>query len=892
MPADTPWARALAVFDEALDAPDAAERARVVDGACAGDPALRAAVERLLRADAADSSLLDTPASEHAAALVDDPPAAPAGRQVGPYRLVRELGRGGMGVVYLAERTDVPLRVALKLVRGGVAAPDHVARFLLERRVLARLAHPHIARLLDAGVADDGTPWFAMEYVDGEPIDRFCDGRRLGVAARVTLVEQVCEAVQYAHANLVVHRDLKPSNVLVTADGAVKLLDFGIAKLLAEGAADGAAPDDGATGVGTRLMTPDYAAPEQVRGERVTTATDVYALGVVLYELLAGRRPYATPGASPAAVERLVLAADPPRPSAAAVRAGASGDRAAATPEAVAAARGTTPERLRRALAGDLDTIVLKALDEAPARRYASAEQLRDDLHRHRVGLPVLARPDTLGYRTRTFVRRHRVLVAAGATAATVLAGFAGAMTYQQAQTARALRRAEAESAKAREVTRVLIGVFRDADPYQQPADTAGGVATAEALRLGTARIERELVGQPEVRGEVLHALGVIQRNLGSTGQSERLLRQSIAERLRVLGAPRRPDRELAALLTDLGVTLRQRSDYMGADSILSQALAMRRALLPADHPDVAATLLELGIVRRYRGEYADAGRLLRQAAAIGEQRADGPELATTLQQLAVVRAASGGLDDAERLLRQAVAMRERVLGRGHPAVASTLVELADVLDDIGRPDAAEGAAREALAIQRRRLAPGHPEILATESTLSLILWDQGKRAEAERLQRAVLAGRRRLTGDYHRDVAGSLHNLSRMLHGRGDLAGAERAARRTIAIYVRLNGEGGDLGPLLADLAVIRHERGDDDEATRLARRVVAASSGAVWLWDRESARRLRELAAVLGGRGDCVGARMLEARADAIAATLAPPGVAAHRPTPTRDPCGVRGR
>ncbi|MDF1506188.1 serine/threonine-protein kinase, partial [Roseisolibacter sp. H3M3-2] len=277
------WEAVMALLEAALERP-AAERAAFVAAAAGDDAALRDEVASLLAMEDGAAGFLETPA-----ALPGDaaPPAPVEGRQVGPYRIVREIGRGGMGTVYLAERDDVGRRVALKLVRGDLAAPDRVARFLVERRVLARLDHPNVARLLDAGVADDGTPWFAMEHVDGAPLDRHCDARGLGLADRLRLVEQVCEAVAYAHRNLVVHRDLKPNNVLVTPDGVVKLLDFGIAKLLdGEGEAGGAR-----TGTGTWFLTPDYAAPEQARGEPVTTATDVYALGVVLYELLTGARP-------------------------------------------------------------------------------------------------------------------------------------------------------------------------------------------------------------------------------------------------------------------------------------------------------------------------------------------------------------------------------------------------------------------------------------------------------------------------------------------------------------------------------------------------------------------------------------------------------------------------
>jgi tetratricopeptide (TPR) repeat protein/predicted Ser/Thr protein kinase len=415
------WQRIEPILDAALELP-AGERAACLDRACAGDAELRARVEALLAADAEASGFLATPVAAQLRAVRNSAPdpavaAAGGGERIGPYRVLRELGHGGMGAVYLAERADGQFdrRVALKLIRRGMAADDVLRRFLRERQILARLEHPHIARLLDGGLTEDGQPYFAMEYVEGAPITRYADEHRLSIEERLRLCAGVCDAVGYAHGVGVVHRDLKPANLLVNAAGEVKLLDFGIAKLLE------ADEEAATTGIGLRLMTPGYAAPEQVRGDAITAATDIHGLGVVLYELLTGHHPFRVgPGDTPSRVERRVCGQDPLRPSAR-----VDGSSETVTAEAVSHVRRVTPQRLRRRLAGDLDSIVLRALEKEPARRYPSANALAEDLRRHLARLPVHARRGTAAYRIRKFARRNRIGMVMTALAALALGGAA-----------------------------------------------------------------------------------------------------------------------------------------------------------------------------------------------------------------------------------------------------------------------------------------------------------------------------------------------------------------------------------------------------------------------------------------------------------------------------------
>jgi serine/threonine-protein kinase len=644
--------------------------------------------------------------------------------------VLREIGRGGMGTVYLAERSDVARRVALKLVRDPMAAPERVERFRLERRVLARLDHPHIARLLDAGVAPDagtphgGTPWFAMELVEGAPIDRACDARRLTVAERLALFEQVCEAVQYAHEHLVVHRDLKPSNILVTDDGRVKLLDFGIAKLLDDAAGEGEA----LTGTGVRLLTPEYAAPEQLRGAPVTTATDVYALGVVLYELLTGCHPQRarrrTPGASTDA-PWYVLPSEPAPPSAVAARAESA---------AASAARGTTPPRLARRLRGDLDTVILRALAAEPARRYASAHQLLDDLRRHRIGLPVAARRTTWRYRARKFVARNRASVAALASLVVLLAGVAGWTTYQQAAVVRERDRARQEAARGR----LGATFFGELLMAATPNGIGPGGTVADLLALGAARADT-LRDTPE-----LHAW----------------------------------------MLTALGFAYLDRGEYARAHPALDAALTIKRRIHPGDHVDVGQSLLALGRLAEEQGNLVDAERILREQVAMDRRLpGDGPtDLVKGLVVLGRVMRARGDPVGAERALREAVA-RVEALGRPVLWHGRALGGLGAALVDQGRLAEAEAALVRGIAIVGQAGGPTHPELLVQRAALAEVRRGQGRLAEADALAGEAAAGARRALGPVHPRVALVMQALARVREARGDAPGADTAYREALAI-------------------------------------------------------------------------------------------------------------
>ena len=765
------WAEVNRVVDAVLDlTPD--ERALYLQTACAHDPTLRADVERLLQSCDAAADFLERPATEYAAPLlaaVTPMTAAPAlvdGMRVGPYRLVKEAGRGGMGVVYLAERDDDQYhrRVALKLVRRGLDGDGSaVRRFVEERQILASLEHPHIARLLDGGVTTDGLPYFAMEYVQGTPIDRYCDERRLTIDARLRLFAGVCDAVQYAHRRLVVHRDLKPSNILVTDDGDAKLLDFGIAKLLAPDAEGGRHE----TRTGARLMTPEYASPEQLRGGAVSTTSDVYSLGVLLYELVAGRRPHKL-GDRPADGAVRTRGEDwVTRPSVALTRAPDAG--------AAAQARSTTVDRLRRHLAGDLDTIVLAAVRAEPEQRYGSAEQLGGDIRRYLAGLPVSARRDTWSYRANKFVRRHRVGVVAGAVITLLLAASTATTQLQSARIAR-------ERDTAEQVSGFLVNLFTAADPY---AGVDREVSARVLLDSGAARIARDLTGQPEVRARLMATMGRAYYGLGQYDEARHLLEQALALRQTVA---RTADTSVARTMNLLAQAMLDQGDYPAAESLYRRALDLRRRLLGDTHLDVAQTLRGLALVLRARGDRAGAELLLRESLAIQRSLRGPPiDVATTLNALAHVFRDGGNFVAAESLYRQVYDIRRPRLGDEHPDVANSLVNIGAVMTSAGHYDRAEPLLRQGIASKQRTLGDAHPDVATDMSGLADLLHRKGDLVAAESLYREVLRRQRRLLPDGHSRTAVTLVGLGNVLVARGASDEAEPLLREALAIERRV---------------------------------------------------------------------------------------------------------
>jgi eukaryotic-like serine/threonine-protein kinase len=770
------------LFAAALEIPPE-ERARFLAGACAGRERLRAEVESLLEAHRRSPAFLE---AERAAVLggAGAGSAAQPGQRIGAYRLLGELGRGGMGTVYLAERADGAFeqRVALKLIHRGLAAAGMLDRFLRERQILARLEHPNIARLLDGGIAEDGSPYFAMEVVRGTPLTTYCDERRLPIDGRLALFDQACGAVLHAHAHLVVHRDIKPSNMLVTEDGGLKLLDFGIAKLLGDDGDEAAALTRG----GPQPLTPEYAAPEQLRGEPATTATDVYSLGVVLYELLAGRRPFAH-----SRLDARGEAPDPEPPSSAVSRAlphvPGSRQKGERSPQEVAAARATTPQRLRRSLAGDLEAIVLQALQHDPERRYPSVEALAEDVRRFRAGQPVRARPATLGYRAGKLLRRHRVAaVAATAAVVSLLVGLAASL-WQARVAARERDRASAAAAEAGEVADYLVAIFRDADPEQG----AGSAVTArELLDRGAARLDATLRDRPLTRARLQEAIAGAYHSLRQLDRERDLLRAAVAVREREQGAAHA---DLIAPLLALAGNHFRATRYREAQAAVERATAIAERHHLQTTARFAPALFLRGNLQLVQGSWAAAEATYRRALALPSAPAAtaGVDRSAVLNSLGVALYSQRRHEEAVAVHRQALAIRERTRGGGHWSVAQSLFNLAQIDVARGRPQAAAPSAQRALAIRHATYGPDHPAVAEVRALQAEIAVAQGTPAAAEAEWREALRIRETVLGARHPETAATRLRLALLL---GDLGRVDEAAPLAEAALATLQAvEGAD---------------------------------------------------------------------------------------------------
>jgi len=773
------WQQAETLFDAAVKLPPA-ERAALLDRVSEQQPALREEVESLLAADENASDFLRSPFT--AGSQGGEQPA-----RMGRYHLLKRIGQGSTGIVYLARRADQPFeqRVAIKVLRAGANDESHRRRFDLEQRILAGLEHPNLARLLDGGVTDDGRPYLVMEYVQGLAIDAYCDLHRLRVGERLELMRTVAQAVQYAHQNLVIHRDIKPGNILVSAKGVPKLLDFGIAKLLNPALMGAAEP----TATWVRLLTPHYASPEQVRGQPVTTATDIYSLGVLLFKLLTGCLPYAFQGTSMEEVERVLREEEPVAPSVM-VRRPLPGAAAGSSDQTGSArrrsrARGLEPLARSRRLAGDLDAIVLTALRMEPQRRYASAEQLAEDLRRHRLGLPVRACRDTMRYRTAKFLRRHRVAVGVALGVLTLVFGSLLALGWQSTRLAHERDRAQQQERRATRALDFVISLFdiSSANRNESPVMTA-----RQVLDRGLEHVHRDLASDPAMQASLLGALGTAYCQMGSFEPGIQALEEAVALARR--HARSKP--ALADLADALGIQLRNRGELKRAEALHREALEIYRDAYGAHHPSVARALAHVARVLHTLGELEQAGVLYRQALAIQRETLEpnDPGIRMTLNDLGLLATHRGDYAGAQRLLHQVLRLENSAGAKQTVNRAATLNNLGQVLYETGDLAGAEALLGEALAIHRKLLGEHHPKVAQGEHNLGAIFLAEGRYDQAKPRLEAALALWRQNFGDNHQDVATAMNSLGNCLYRLGDLQQAEDLLRRSEALYRTLLGD------------------------------------------------------------------------------------------------------
>ncbi len=809
MTSDGRWAEVDALFDAALALP-AGGRAAFLDAQCAADPACRAEVEELLRLATAPSALLQpaTLAPEllrGALARVEPHRRSDLAvdERVGVWRVIREIGHGGMGTVYLVQRADGQFvqKGALKLVRGLGASDDIGRRLRRERRILASLTHANIARLLDGGQTADGRPYLVMEYVEGSRIDQHCDARHLGVDQRLELFLRVCAGIKHAHHNLVVHRDIKPANIIVTADGEVKLLDFGIARLLTATDAD----PEALTQTVTTILTPEYASPEQVRGQPVTISSDVYQLGLLLYELLTGVKAQASSHGSPAALEQAICEHLPIRPSA----------RVSGSP-AVAAARGVSSGALARKLSGDLDTIVLCALRKEPDRRYSSVDELSADVQRFRIGRPVRAQVDSVAYRTRKFVARHRAALFWIAALLSIAVATLPAVVSERLRTAR-------EASRAEQVEQLLANMFAFATPRAtQPPTASLYVDHAEGL------VRTELAAQPHSQARLLLVIGQVYNALGQYDASIRVLDQSLALRRTLFGEN---SHEVAEARHWRGLSEHYAGSYDAAEASFRHALGILRHPAGAPGQEALITMVELGDLLHTRGRLLEAEQILRDAvgplqtagtpsgggsppgearpralmylanvlrdrgvfdesALLFHRAIDGfrmfqgernQQISITQSYLARLHVMRGDFHEAERLLTHALGVLRVTYGDAHPLVATALREYGYLRIEEGRLAEAESALDEAQRILLRSVGPAHSLVARNRAHQAELALRRGRTAAAVLLARDTLADFDRLGMPDHPSAIDARATLGRALFAAGN-HDAVRELRRGLA--------------------------------------------------------------------------------------------------------------
>jgi len=672
-----------------------------------------------------------------------------AGQTVGPYTLISQIGQGGMGSVWLAERSDgrFERRVAVKFLNIALVGRGGEERFKREGSILGRLTHPHIAELIDAGVSATNQPYLVLEHVEGEPMDRYCDQRMLDVEARVRLFLDVLAAVAHAHANLIVHRDLKPSNVLVSQDGQVKLLDFGIAKLLKGEAEAGEATI--LTVEGGRAMTPEYAAPEQVTGAPVTTATDVYALGVLLYVLLTGQHPAGAALRAPADLVKAIVDTEPTLPSDVVVPTKATAEVITQS----ATRRTTTPDKLSRLLRGDLDTIVAKALKKNPSERYTSLTAMADDLGRYLSHEPISARPDTLVYRTRKFIRRNRMAVSLAFLALVAATGGVFAILHQRNE-------AYSERDRANQIVGFMTNMFKVSDPSQARGSS---ITAREILDKASQQIDSGLARAPKDRAYLMYVMGDVYNSLGLNPQGKVLVAQALDLQRRAVG-PESPD--TLASMSLMSVFLSGEGKFAEAEKLQRETLETRLRVLSPEHPDTARSMSRLALVLSWQGRNREAETLQREALRI-ERRALGPEHQDTLHAtdgLVTILWMQGDANryaEAEALQLETLPVVRRVLGPQHPETLVAMNNLAVLLRKEGRYGEAESTLREVVALSIRVFGPEHPDTLNFKNGLAFTIARQLRYKEAEQLYGETHAIEQRVLGPDDSSTARSTYNLA-----------------------------------------------------------------------------------------------------------------------------------
>ena len=681
----------------------------------------------------------------------------PASGKVYNYKLLRKIGRGGMGNVYLAERDDdmYKSRVAVKILRRGMDSKDILERFHTERQILARLNHPNITHLLDGGITSDGRPYFVMEYVQGKPITEYCDEKKLPVNERIELFNQICDALAFAHQNLVIHRDLKPRNILVTDQGNVKLLDFGIAKIVDNESSQNLTLSDS----NERLMTPEYASPEQVRGATVNTASDVYQLGLVLYKLLSGKTPFDFENKSLLETERLILTQIPQKPSS------YLASLTLSEMEEISHKRKTNPNKLIRKLKGDLDLIILTAIQKEPEQRFTSVLEFRRDIERYKRRLPVRSRGNRFGYKTIKYIQRNKLFLAIAAVFLIMLTSFS---VFYNFSITEQRNQAQNEAEKAAQVTSFLMELFEANDPSLSQGEE---LTAWQLLQNAEERIEL-LENQPEIQAQMFDVTGQIYRRMGDFDRAEEFLNRALDLRISLYGPNHS---ETLAVYDQLGLLYSDTGNFVRADSMLRHALAIRFSQSSPNDPALSDTKTNLAYVLRRTGDYTEAERLYRNSYDIRKRHygENHPSTIENLSSLGVTMINKGDYLNSESVLRQVLELRRNTLGSNHPDLAMSLNNLGAVLLNIGLFSEAESLFRESLEMRQHLFGDLHPKVALSMNNLGIALREQNRYVRARDYLLEALEIRKYLLGRDNVNTAISKFSLGQLKLQSGEVHSA-----------------------------------------------------------------------------------------------------------------------
>jgi len=782
------WDRVKELLHQAMQlAPQ--QRARFLDEACSSDAALRGEVESLLSADEGiRSSFLQSPPLANELGADSDGLGSTVALEPGQifsqrFQLVRKLGEGGMGQVWLAEQTSpVRRQVALKLIKAGMYDEALVQRFQSERQSLAIMDHPAIAKVFDAGATPQGQPYFVMEYVPGLPITEYCDQKKLKIRDRLELFIQACEGVQHAHQKAIIHRDLKPANILVVeVDGkpVPRIIDFGLAKATTPTVAG----ESIFTQMGHFVGTPGYMSPEQADPalQDIDTRTDVYSLGVVLYVLLAGLQPFETRQRQKQPLDELLRKLreeEPPRPS---TKVSTDRDSSARTADA----RGTEPRQLVSLLRGDLDWITMKALEKDRTRRYGAPSELAADIRRHLNHEPVEARPASAGYRLRKYARRHRVAVGAVAGLVLLLAAFSVLQALQLRRITRERDRATRERDRATRITDFMTGMFKVSDPGEARGNS---VTAREILDKASNDMQKGLAKDPEVQSQMTQVMASTYTNLGLYPRAHELAQRALDARLSLLGPD---DPKTLESMAQLGWILNRQGKYVEAEKMERQALDGERRILGPEDPLTIETMANLAFIVQGPGDFSQGEKLARETIDVATRRL-GPDSAPVLRSMSTLGTAlwnQGRYAEAEQEYRQLVDVERRIAGPDHPDTLKAMSNLALAIQSQGRLAEGEQMYREVLSAQQRVLGPDHPATTLTMFNLAGVLSSEGRRSDAEKLCRQVLTIQLRVLGPENPYTLLSKSNLADVLFGEGHVQEAEKLQREALATMVRTLG-------------------------------------------------------------------------------------------------------